>query len=112
MIPKWIEPVVADEAEQQLLRQLKAAVTDYGVVSSANAPLYRLVSYYEQDESYELIEILDKPALFSNGRISESELPEGLYKYDLRSGDETDFVTLEKKRNGKSCRNSHYERAA
>ena len=94
--PKWIEPIVADEAEQQLLRQLKAAVTDYGVVSSANSPLYRLVPYYEPDESYELIEILDKPALFSNGRISESDLPEGLYKYDLRSGDETDFVTLEK----------------
>ena len=94
--PKWIEPIVADEAEQQLLRQLKAAVTDYGVVSSPNASLYRLVPYYEPDESYELIEILDKPALFSNGRISQTELPEGLYKYDLRSGDETDFVTLEK----------------
>ena len=93
--PKWIEPIVADEAEQQLLRQLKSVVTDYGVVSSANAPLYRLIPYYEP-ESYELIEILDKPALFSNGRISQSELPEGLYKYDLRSGDETDFLTLEK----------------
>ena len=23
-------------------------------------------------------------------------MPEGLYKYDIRSGDETDFVTLEK----------------
>ena len=94
--PEWIKPIVADDAEQQLLRQLNAAVTDYGVVSSANASLYRLVPYYEPDQSYELIEILDKPALFSNSRISQSELPEGLYKYDLRSGDETDFVTLEK----------------
>ena len=94
--PEWIKPIVADEAEHQLLRQLKAAVTDYGVVSSANAPLYRLVPYYEPDESYELIEILDKPALFSNGRISQSDLSEGLYKYDLRSGDETDFTALEK----------------
>ena len=65
-------------------------------MSSANAPLYRLVPYYEPDESYELIEILDKPALFSNGRISQSDLSEGLYKYDLRSGDETDFTALEK----------------
>ena len=70
-------------------------MTDYGIVSSKNQPLYRIVPY-DEPEKYELIEILGHPALFSNGRISHSDLPDGLYRYDLRSGDETDFVTLEK----------------
>ena len=38
------------------------------------------------DESFDLIEIFDKKALFSNGRIKKSELPDGVYKYDLRDG--------------------------
>ena len=93
--PKWLDGIVSNDTEQELLRRLHAAVTDYGIVSSKNQPLYRIVPY-DEPEKYELIEILGHPALFSNGRISQSELPDGLYRYDLRSGDETDFVTVEK----------------
>ena len=42
-----------------------------------------------------MIEIFDKKALFSNGRIKKSELPDGVYKYDLRKGIPF-FGTLEK----------------
>ena len=33
------------------------------------------------------IEIFDKPGLFSNGRLRDEEVPEGLYRYDLRGSD-------------------------
>ena len=36
---------------------------------------------------FELIEIYDKPALFSNGRIDRDTVPDGWYCYDLRGSD-------------------------
>ena len=36
---------------------------------------------------YQEVEIFDIPALFSNGRISLADLPDGLYRYDLRGSD-------------------------
>ena len=49
-------------------------------------------------EKYELIEIIGKPALFSDARIPDSAVPEGLNRYDLRCGD-NDFIdgTIEPK---------------
>ena len=37
---------------------------------------------------YQEVEIFDVPALFSNGRISLNDLPDGLYRYDLRGSDD------------------------
>ncbi len=37
---------------------------------------------------YQELELFDKPALFSNGRVDRSKLPEGLYAYDLRGSDD------------------------
>lgn len=52
--------------------------------------------YLDSDETYELIELYDKPALFSNGRITKSDIPKGLYCYDLRSDDNGNgFATIE-----------------
>lgn len=36
---------------------------------------------------YQEVEIFDVPALFSNGRIALADIPEGLYRYDLRGSD-------------------------
>lgn len=38
-------------------------------------------------EEYEVITLFGKPALFTNGRIDKSVLPEGVYAYDLRGSD-------------------------
>ena len=38
------------------------------------------------DDSFDLIEVFDKKALFTNERIDKDELPDGVYKYDLRDG--------------------------
>ena len=37
---------------------------------------------------YQKVEIFDVPALFSNRRIALADLPEGLYRYDLRGSDD------------------------
>ena len=49
----------------------------------------------ETPEKYDVIEVLGQTALFSNGRIAQEDLPDGLYKYDLRHGDSGDFVSVE-----------------
>ncbi len=49
----------------------------------------------ETPEKYDVIEVLGQTALFSNDWIAQENLPEGLYKYDLRYGDSGDFVSVE-----------------
>ena len=39
------------------------------------------------NEALQEIEIFDKPGLFSNGRLRDEDVPEGLYRYDLRGSD-------------------------
>lgn len=50
------------------------------------------------DEKLDVIEVLDRKALFSNGRLLPEEIPEGLYAYDLRHSDDGDrFCSIEPK---------------
>ena len=42
----------------------------------------------DNDEQYQEVELFEKPALFSNGRISRDDVPEGVYCYDLRGSDD------------------------
>lgn len=44
---------------------------------------------------YQLAEIMGQEVLFSNGRIDRDSLPEGLYCYDLREGDNGYAATIE-----------------
>lgn len=55
----------------------------------AHSKLHNVKEKLEIDdtEEYEEIELFDKPALFSNGRVDREKLPEGLFCYDLRGGD-------------------------
>ena len=79
------------------------------MISARGHSLYELVSYNEPevkelsvqgmtDEKLDVIEVLDRRALFANGRLLPEELPEGLYAYDLRESDTGDrFVSIEPK---------------
>lgn len=52
----------------------------------------------EQDDDFEVIEIAGQTALFSNGRLTSADVPEGMYCYDLRQSDDGErFCTIEKK---------------
>lgn len=50
----------------------------------------------EGDDEYELIELFDQPALFTNERITDADIPKGMYCYHIRHGDEGEFVSIEK----------------
>ena len=40
------------------------------------------------DEKYELITLFDEPMLYTDWRIPDSEVPKGLYKYEIRHDDD------------------------
>ena len=106
---KWLENLLPRNEADKLLGRLGAAVTDYGVISARNGHLFDPVPYDEPEakelktqalteEKLDVIEVLDRRALFSNGRLMPEQIPEGLYAYDLRHSDDGDrFCSIEPK---------------
>ena len=106
---KWFDRLYAQREGEQLLKRLGATLTDYGVVSARNGHLFKPVPYDEPEakelktqamteEKLDVIEVLDRRALFSNGRLMPEQIPEGLYAYDLRHSDDGDrFCAIEPK---------------
>lgn len=106
---KWLENLLPRNEADKLLGRIGAAVTDYGVISARNGHLFKPVPYDEPEakelkmqalteEKLDVIEVLDRRALFSNGRLMPEQIPEGLYAYDLRHSDDGDrFCAIEPK---------------
>lgn len=106
---KWLENLLPRNEADKLLGRIGAAVTDYGVISARNGHLFKPVPYDEPEakelktqalteEKLDVIEVLDRRALFSNGRLMPEQIPEGLYAYDLRHSDDGDrFCSIEPK---------------
>ena len=46
------------------------------------------MSYDAKQATYQEVTILGKPALFTECRIDRATVPEGVYRYELRHGDE------------------------
>lgn len=106
---RWLENLLPRNEADKLLGRIGAAVTDYGVISARNGHLFKPVPYDEPEakelktqalteEKLDVIEVLDRRALFTNGRLMPEEIPEGLYAYDLRHSDDGDrFCAIEPK---------------
>lgn len=106
---RWLENLLPRNEADKLLGRIGAAVTDYGVISARNGHLFKPVPYDEpevkkieeqamSEEKLDVIEVLDRRALFSNGRLMPEQIPEGLYAYDLRHSDDGDrFCSIEPK---------------
>lgn len=106
---RWLENLIPRNEADKLLGRLGATLTDYGVVSARNGQLFKPVPYDEPEakelktqelteEKLDVIEVLDRRALFSNGRLIPEQIPEGLYAYDLRHSDDGDrFCAIEPK---------------
>lgn len=106
---RWLENLLPRNEADRLLGRIGAAVTDYGVISARNGHLFEPVPYDEPEakelktqalteEKLDVIEVLDRRALFSNGRLMPEQIPEGLYAYDLRHSDDGDrFCSIEPK---------------
>lgn len=96
---RWLGGLFARNEGERLLGRIGAAVTDYGVISARNGHLFKPVPYDETEakelktqalteEKLDVIEVLDRRALFSNGRLMPEQIPEGLYAYDIRHSDD------------------------
>lgn len=48
-----------------------------------------------QDEDYELVELDEFTALFTNARLNRESIPKGLFCYDIRHDDECQGVACE-----------------
>ena len=101
---KWLEEVSSHDDAQKLLKALGAKATNYGIVSACGRSLYENVAFPTTSEEtvnkeqYELIEVCGQKALFSNGHIPNSEVPDGMYRYDFRedvTGDDIYFAGIE-----------------
>lgn len=104
---RWLGGLFARNEGERLLGRLGATLTDYGVISARNGHLFKPVPYDEPEakelktqamteEKLDVIEVLDRRALFSNGRLMPEQIPEGLYAYDLRHSDDGDrFCAIE-----------------
>ena len=67
---------------------------DCGLYLNASETEYINIEY---DDEYELIELFGQPALFTNNRITDVDIPKGMYCYLFRHGDEGEFVSIEKR---------------
>lgn len=106
---RWLGGLFARNEGERLLGSLGATLTDYGVVSARNGQLFEPVPYDEPEakelktqamteEKLDVIEVLGRRALFSNGRLMPEQIPKGLYAYDLRHSDDGDrFCSIEPK---------------
>lgn len=67
---------------------------DCGLYLNASETEYINIEY---DDEYELTELFGQPALFTNNRITDVDIPKGMYCYHIRHGDEGEFVSIEKR---------------
>ena len=66
---------------------------DYALYLNASETGYVNIEY---DDEYELVEIEDLHALFTNERITDADIPKGMYCYHLRHDDNGNFCAIEK----------------
>ena len=102
----WLDTLLTQNEGKRLVERLGASITDYGILSTRGGHLFEpvpveapeakeLKTQAMTDEKLEVVEVLGQTALFTNGRVTQKELPDGLYKYDLREGESIAFATVE-----------------
>lgn len=78
----------------RLMDELQGGYTPYGILlKSGNEQILGNESKHE----FMLADFLSKHVLFTEDRLKAEEIPEGLYKYEFRSGAEYTYATLEEK---------------
>lgn len=97
----WLDDVNFVREGQIFKERTGAVMTPYGVVSACGAHLYENISRLEKEsisaEKQQAIEIFGMKALFCNTRLARKEIPEGLYRYELREGEHGEFSTIEER---------------
>ena len=89
----WL-PETRKEAIEFAAGVMSAEPIDWGLYLNSTGTDY----IYPSEDELDVIEVLGRKALFSNGRITDDEVPTGLHCYRLRESDDGDrFASLEPK---------------
>lgn len=96
---RWLDDLNFMKEGQVLTERTGAARTPYGLISPPGGELYANISRRKQenirDEKMQAVEFMDRKALFSDTRLKKNEVPEGLYRYELRDRGDGEFCTVE-----------------
>ena len=96
----WLDTLLLRNEGGELQERLGAMHTRYGLISARNCSLYTLCkrnAQYYLDDKFDAVEVCDMKGVFTYERIAKQDVPEGLYKYDLRYSDEIgEFTSIEK----------------
>ena len=91
---EYLELVNTNALGDKLLKELDGGYTPYGILlKSSNEQILGK----ERKHEFVLADFLSKHVLFTEDRLKAEEVPEGLYKYEFRSGAEYTYATLEEK---------------
>ena len=97
---RWLDDLNFMKEGQVLTERTGAARTPYGLISPPGGELYANISRRKQenirDEKMQAVEFMDRKALFSDTRLKKNEIPEGLYRYELRDRGDGEFCSVEK----------------
>lgn len=98
---RWLDDLNFMKEGQVLTERSGAKRTPYGIISPLGGELYANISRRKQenigDERMQAVEFMGCRALFSDTRLQEDEIPEGLYRYELRDGGDGEFCSVEEK---------------
>ena len=85
----------------ELLKRMGATITKYGAISESDGALFCKYPSPTAESvgttKFDIVEVINQKALFSNWRLLSNEIPEGCYCYDIRTDDNGNFATLEPK---------------
>lgn len=90
----YLDLVNTNALGDKLMDECGGKYTPYGILlKSSNEQILSNGSKHE----FVLADFLSKHVLFTEDRLKAEEVPEGLYKYEFRSGAEYTYATLEEK---------------
>lgn len=91
---EYLDLVNTNALGDRLMDELQGRYTPYGILlKSSNEQILGKTSRHK----FMLADFLSKHVLFTEDRLKAEEIPEGLYKYEFRSGAEYIYSTLEEK---------------
>lgn len=91
---EYLELINTNALGDRLMDELQGGYTPYGILlKSSNEQILGNESKHE----FMLADFLSKHVLFTEDKLKAEEIPEGLYKYEFRSGAEYTYATLEEK---------------
>lgn len=96
----WLDTLLLRNEGGELQERLGAMHTRYGLISARNCSLYTLCkrnAQYYLDDKFDAVEVCGVKGVFANERIAEQDVPEELYKYDLRYHDESEHDEVAEK---------------